>query len=454
MVLSSIQSSAQSGLPVASNPGANSALAANHDYGAAAAAAHQQAATEAAQQQMYFQGGQHTTAFFPGAAPSPLMNALPMIMNILGSDGLSKKETYEVSPYQLDEWVSEGVINNATKERIIRGEKVRVRIPNGKRVAVSYESSKAAWSPNDLSRFQTVPDEKICKQVGAGHKVDGHTLPCEAIQDSLALINTCPGNFPNQDFIVVNDYSRLVNGKFRSWLIPIGKNADGKFVVSSKRTEDGQEIGPESFVVSNGKRNSSDFCSRGGSNQTPAGHFLSNFGHHMPHSGGLVIPCKSSAGDCLLSGRYQGHSPKIGMVGIDPDLNDNSLSRGILIHAGWYAGSKDASNGCSVVPHQAIPKFWKYIGGNNGGALVHNYIGKDESRVCNEDRAGFRSALSRSPENKCKLMARSAKAQSANQLASAMRPTVVRPTQVADARTADEIRGPARTPARTSGIKN
>lgn len=270
------------------------------------------------QAEVYLKGGAQTQIQFQGQAQPGLDPSI--LLQLLGTLGsIDTKEQYSASKDQLDEWVREGVISEATRDRALRGESFSVRLPEGKRVRASYDVTPQKLTPQELNLFNSKPRSDICKDMNVKTEVGGHALPCEAIQKSLALLSKCPGSFPNRDFIVVNDFSRTSGDTFRSWLIPVSQEADGRFVVAEKFDQRTKEvIQPESFPVSSGKLYSGGaFCSRGFSHQSPAGFHLTSTAHHETEKD---FPCNSRAGDCNLPGvGNDGESPKIGMVGIEKD---------------------------------------------------------------------------------------------------------------------------------------
>ncbi len=245
-------------------------------------------------------------------------------------------------------------------------------------------------SPTPEKFYDPVPTDKSCGDI----KINGAPMPCAAVNRSLNYLKKCRNFFPNQKFIVVNDFSRPY-GSYGSWVIPIAwKN--GSPVIGK---------GIMRHPVSNGKANDGLFCSKNGNNQTPAGFHLSNMEHHSTDKKFLWPDgkCKSLPGisDC-------NESPKIGMVGIEPGLNafrggrnsDSSLTRGILMHGGGYAGSQGASNGCSVVSFDAISDIWGKIGGKNGGALIYNYPGERlGSKACSSDATAAKNFDSNREKN-------------------------------------------------------
>lgn len=364
------------------------------------------------QRQLYIQQRDNAyRAQMAASQPAPVAQSgmdpsmLALLMNLFKGTNDNETPLREYTSEEIEELYQKKVITQTERDNILIGKATSFKLANGKRVKAVMIRPQVLTE--DVRRqYNSEPRPELCQSSGvksAGMAVDGVTLPCDAIKNSLDLINACEGSFPNKNFIVVNDYSRLAGQKsFRSWLIPIARDKiTGKFVVSDNTdVATGEKIKPKWYPLSNGiMRNDGHFCTKEGQNQTPAGYHLSNYDYHR---GELTIPCKSGI-DCGLPGVPSGLSPKIGMVGIEPDHNTSSLNRGILMHTNSYAGSPGASSqGCSVVTAQGIKELWKTVGGSNGGALINNYLGADaKSKVCGRDKENVGKFDQKSPEQKC-----------------------------------------------------
>jgi len=354
-------------------------------------------------------------------APSTQSSMDPSMLALLSSffkntDDDKVTPVTEYTPEEIQELYEDKKITLRQRDRILSGEDPYLKLDGKRRVKVTVIRPQPV-TEDLVRRYNSEPRPEICNMSGVKegeHKVGGVTLPCEAIRDSLKLINDCKGSFPNKNFIVVNDYSRLDGQKsFRSWLIPIARDsATQDFVVANKTdVSTGKTSSPQWFPLSNGKmRPDGHFCTQPGDKtrdiglQTPAGYHISNFGSHP---GPLRVRCKKGV-DCNLPGGPSGFSPKIGMVGIEPDHNPNSLTRGILMHSGVtqngtvYAGKPGASEGCSVVTPEGMRELWESIGGENGGALVNNYLGPDaKAKVCGRDKENIGKFDQKLQKQKC-----------------------------------------------------